>query len=91
MTEDEFAAYQSLTEEPEDHRWAFGTGFTDPLEGIETYPARTQTALIIQELRNQRAILRRVNSQQWWILTTLVGLLLSIIVGLSLFIATGGP
>jgi ring-1,2-phenylacetyl-CoA epoxidase subunit PaaC len=36
MTQDEFAAYQSLAEETEDHRWAFGTGFTDPLEGIET-------------------------------------------------------
>jgi len=36
MTEDEFAAYQSLSEETEDHRWAFGTGFADPLEGIGT-------------------------------------------------------
>ena len=36
MTEDEFAAYQGLGEETEDHRWAFGTGFTDPLEGIDT-------------------------------------------------------
>src|SRR5216683_70805 len=35
MTEDEFAAYRSLSEETEDHRWAFGTGFTDPLEGID--------------------------------------------------------
>jgi ring-1,2-phenylacetyl-CoA epoxidase subunit PaaC len=35
MTEDEFTAYQSLSEETEDHRWAFGTGFTDPLEGID--------------------------------------------------------
>ena len=35
MTEDEFAAYESLSEETEDHRWAFGTGFTDPLEGID--------------------------------------------------------
>ena len=35
MTEDEFAAYQSLSGESEDHRWAFGTGFTDPLEGID--------------------------------------------------------
>jgi len=34
VTEDEFTAYQSLGEETEDHRWAFGTGFTDPLEGI---------------------------------------------------------
>src|SRR6266705_5510206 len=35
MTEDEFAAYQSLSEQAEDHRWSFGTGFTDPLEGID--------------------------------------------------------
>jgi len=35
MTEDEFAAYQSLAEDVEDHRWAFGTGFTDPLEGVD--------------------------------------------------------
>jgi ring-1,2-phenylacetyl-CoA epoxidase subunit PaaC len=35
VTEDEFAAYRSLSEETEDHRWAFGTGFTDPLEGID--------------------------------------------------------
>ena len=35
MSEDEFAAYQSLAEETEDHRWPFGTGFTDPLEGID--------------------------------------------------------
>jgi ring-1,2-phenylacetyl-CoA epoxidase subunit PaaC len=35
MTDDEFAAYQSLAEDTEDHRWAFGTGFTDPLEGID--------------------------------------------------------
>src|ERR1700730_5558225 len=35
MTEDKSAAYQSLSEETEDHRWAFGTGFTDPLEGID--------------------------------------------------------
>jgi ring-1,2-phenylacetyl-CoA epoxidase subunit PaaC len=33
---DEFNAYQSLAEETEDSRWAFGTGFTDPLEGIDT-------------------------------------------------------
>jgi len=35
MTADEFDAYQSLGEDTEDHRWAFGTGFTDPLEGID--------------------------------------------------------
>jgi ring-1,2-phenylacetyl-CoA epoxidase subunit PaaC len=36
MTDDEFTAYQALAGETEDHRWAFGTGFTDPLEGIDT-------------------------------------------------------
>jgi ring-1,2-phenylacetyl-CoA epoxidase subunit PaaC len=36
MTDDEFTAYQGLADETDDHRWAFGTGFTDPLEGIET-------------------------------------------------------
>src|ERR1035438_3696649 len=35
MTDDEFTAYQSLAEETGDHRWAFGAGFTDPLEGID--------------------------------------------------------
>jgi ring-1,2-phenylacetyl-CoA epoxidase subunit PaaC len=35
--EDEFGAYHALAEDADDHhRWAFGTGFTDPLEGIDT-------------------------------------------------------
>jgi ring-1,2-phenylacetyl-CoA epoxidase subunit PaaC len=36
MSDDEFTAYQALADETDDHRWAFGTGFTDPLEGIDT-------------------------------------------------------
>ncbi len=28
--------YELLADESDDHRWAFGTGFTDPLEGIDT-------------------------------------------------------
>ena len=36
QTDDEFAAYQGLAEDTGDHRWAFGTGFADPLEGIDT-------------------------------------------------------
>ncbi len=28
--------YEGLNAESDDHRWAFGTGFTDPLEGIDT-------------------------------------------------------
>jgi ring-1,2-phenylacetyl-CoA epoxidase subunit PaaC len=35
VTEDPFDAYQSLAEQGEDTRWAFGTGFTDPLEGVD--------------------------------------------------------
>jgi ring-1,2-phenylacetyl-CoA epoxidase subunit PaaC len=35
VTEDPFDAYQTLAEESDDHRWAFGTGFTDPLEGVD--------------------------------------------------------
>jgi ring-1,2-phenylacetyl-CoA epoxidase subunit PaaC len=37
--EDEYGAYQALagdSAESGDQRWAFGTGFTDPLEGIDT-------------------------------------------------------
>ncbi len=30
------SVYRSLAEQGEDHRWAFGTGFTDPLEGVDT-------------------------------------------------------
>jgi ring-1,2-phenylacetyl-CoA epoxidase subunit PaaC len=29
-------AYEAITEETDDHRWAFGTGFTDPLLGVDT-------------------------------------------------------
>jgi ring-1,2-phenylacetyl-CoA epoxidase subunit PaaC len=28
--------YDGLSDDHDDHRWAFGTGFTDPLEGIDT-------------------------------------------------------
>ena len=31
----EFDAYLSLAEESDDHRWAFGTGFADPLAGVD--------------------------------------------------------
>lgn len=33
--EDDFAAH-SLAQDTEDHRWAFGTGFTNALEGVDT-------------------------------------------------------
>ena len=34
--DDEFGAYQALAEGSDDQRWAFGTGFTDPLAGVDT-------------------------------------------------------
>ncbi len=37
MTEfDEYGAYESLSASTDDHRWAFGTGFGDPLAGVDT-------------------------------------------------------
>ena len=33
--EDDFAAH-ALAQDTEDHRWAFGTGFTDALDGVDT-------------------------------------------------------
>jgi len=37
MTEfDEYGAYESLSVDTDDHRWAFGTGFGDPLAGVDT-------------------------------------------------------
>jgi len=35
-TADEFDAYHALSQDTDDHRWAFGTGFTDALEGVDT-------------------------------------------------------
>ncbi|MBV9593598.1 MAG: phenylacetate-CoA oxygenase subunit PaaC [Actinobacteria bacterium] len=35
MTEDEFSVYHSLADADQDHRWAFGTGFDDPLAGLD--------------------------------------------------------
>src|ERR1700734_1973142 len=29
-------AYEAITEETDTHRWAYGTGFTDPLDGVDT-------------------------------------------------------
>jgi ring-1,2-phenylacetyl-CoA epoxidase subunit PaaC len=33
--DDDFNAYLSLAQDSDDHRWAFGTGFTDPLAGVD--------------------------------------------------------
>jgi ring-1,2-phenylacetyl-CoA epoxidase subunit PaaC len=68
MSEDEFAAYQSLAEETEDHRWAFGTGFTDPLEGIDTsVPEGTDPAALAAYclMLGDDALIYSHRLQQW--------------------------
>ena len=68
MTEDEFAAYQSLSEEAEDHRWAFGTGFTDPLEGIDaSVPAGLDAAALATYclMLGDDALIYSHRLQQW--------------------------
>src|SRR5690348_14065657 len=68
MTEDEFTAYQSLSEETEDHRWAFGTGFTDPLEGIDpSVPAGVDAAALAAYclMLGDDALIYSHRLQQW--------------------------
>src|SRR5580692_10311854 len=68
MTEDEFAAYQSLSEETEDHRWAFGTGFTDPLEGVDpAVPPGTDAAALAAYclMLGDDALIYSHRLQQW--------------------------
>jgi ring-1,2-phenylacetyl-CoA epoxidase subunit PaaC len=36
MTEHDENPYDHLSDVSDDHRWAFGTGFVDPLEGVDT-------------------------------------------------------
>lgn len=44
---DEYAAYESLSAQTDDHRWAFGTGFADPLEGVDaTIPEGVDAAAL---------------------------------------------
>jgi ring-1,2-phenylacetyl-CoA epoxidase subunit PaaC len=66
--EDEFAAYQGLSEEAEDHRWAFGTGFTDPLEGIDSsVPAGVDAAALAAYclMLGDDALIYSHRLQQW--------------------------
>jgi ring-1,2-phenylacetyl-CoA epoxidase subunit PaaC len=48
MTEfDEYGAYEALSCQTHDHRWAFGTGFADPLEGVDaTVPVGVDAAAL---------------------------------------------
>jgi ring-1,2-phenylacetyl-CoA epoxidase subunit PaaC len=66
--EDDFAAYQGLGEEAEDHRWAFGTGFTDPLEGIDpSVPAGVDAAALAAYclMLGDDALIYSHRLQQW--------------------------
>jgi ring-1,2-phenylacetyl-CoA epoxidase subunit PaaC len=68
MTEDEYAAYQSLAQDSEDHRWAFGTGFTDPLEGIDaSVPPGVDTAALATYclMLGDDALIYSHRLQQW--------------------------
>jgi ring-1,2-phenylacetyl-CoA epoxidase subunit PaaC len=65
---DEFAVYQSLDEETEDHRWAFGTGFTDPLGGVDpAVPAGTDAAALAAYclMLGDDALIYSHRLQQW--------------------------
>jgi ring-1,2-phenylacetyl-CoA epoxidase subunit PaaC len=66
--DDEFNAYQSLAEETEDQRWAFGSGFTDPLEGIDTsVPAGVDAAALAAYclMLGDDALIYSHRLQQW--------------------------
>jgi ring-1,2-phenylacetyl-CoA epoxidase subunit PaaC len=68
MTDDEFTAYQALADETDDHRWAFGTGFTDPLEGIDTsVPAGINAAALASYclMLGDDALIYSHRLQQW--------------------------
>ncbi|HEX2819999.1 MAG TPA: 1,2-phenylacetyl-CoA epoxidase subunit PaaC [Streptosporangiaceae bacterium] len=68
MTEDEYAAYQILAQDSEDHRWAFGTGFTDPLEGIDaSVPPGVDTAALATYclMLGDDALIYSHRLQQW--------------------------
>jgi ring-1,2-phenylacetyl-CoA epoxidase subunit PaaC len=68
VSEDEFAVYQSLGEESEDHRWAFGTGFTDPLEGVDpSVPPGTDAAALAAYclMLGDDALIYSHRLQQW--------------------------
>jgi ring-1,2-phenylacetyl-CoA epoxidase subunit PaaC len=66
--QDEYGAYQSLAEGSEDPRWAFGTGFTDPLEGIDTaVPPGVDGAALAQYclMLGDDALIYSHRLQQW--------------------------
>ncbi len=65
----EFDAYLSLAEVSEDdHRWAFGTGFADPLAGVDVaVPAGTDAAALAEQCLalGDDALIYSHRLQQW--------------------------
>ncbi len=65
--DDDFAAH-ALTEDTEDHRWAFGTGFTGALEGVDTtIPAGVDAAALAAYclMLGDDALILSHRLQQW--------------------------
>lgn len=65
---DEFDAYHSLADTGEDHRWAYGTGFSDALEGVDTsIPAGIDPQLLARYclMLGDDALILSHRLQQW--------------------------
>ena len=65
---DEYGAYESLSLDTDDHRWAFGTGFADPLAGIDvTVPAGVDAAALARQCLalGDDALIYSHRLQQW--------------------------
>src|ERR1700712_3254817 len=65
--EDDFAAH-ALAEDTEDHRWAFGTGFTDALEGVDTTVPGSVDAVALSQyclMLGDDALIMSHRLQQW--------------------------
>lgn len=69
MTEfDEYGAYESLSLDTDDHRWAFGTGFADPLAGADVgVPAGVDAAELARRCLalGDDALIYSHRLQQW--------------------------
>jgi ring-1,2-phenylacetyl-CoA epoxidase subunit PaaC len=65
---DEYAAYESLALDTDDHRWAFGTGFADPLAGVDvSVPAHVDPAALARQCLalGDDALIYSHRLQQW--------------------------
>jgi ring-1,2-phenylacetyl-CoA epoxidase subunit PaaC len=64
----EFDAYLHLADESDDHRWAFGTGFADPLAGVDvSVPASVDPAALARQCLElgDDALIYSHRLQQW--------------------------